>query len=495
MKTFESTEPDVSPGAQFSTHIHPIQSFQWADYSAKPDHSYTYTIIPLYGKPSSLCDGGQVSVSVTTESESGNVHSVFFNRGAIASQEYARRFDNRRPDDPSFGNAAYKWLSRGLLEAFQAFVGRAEGPEFGLFGAIYEFQWPDALKAFKSAKDSGATVRIIYDAIAGDGPGEKNKDAIRDLHMSRYCQARTEGKIMHNKFVVLTKNGKPIAVWTGSTNLTENGIFGHLNCGHVVEEASVAAPYLDYWKKLEEDPESATERDWVATVNPVPPNPWDRDVSPVYSPRRGLEVLQWYAGIAGNSEKALFMTFPFGMHKKFQAVYERADRVLRFALMEKEGNGAGLAQGKIDIARIRGLPNVIVAIGKSIRINSFDRWLKERRALAAGLHVNYVHTKFMLVDPLGDKPVVVTGSANFSESSTNENDENMLVIRNEPRVADIYLGEFMRVYSHYAFREAVADHPGEQWTPSHLVESDTWQEDYFEEGTSRSLRRRYFSGA
>ena len=61
----------------------------------------------------------------------------------------------------------------------------------------------------------------------------------------------------------------------------------------------------------------------------------------------------------------------------------------------------------------------------------------------------------MLVDPLSDKPVVVTGSANFSEASTRTNDENMLVIKNNTRVADIYLGEYMRLYSHYAFREAV----------------------------------------
>jgi phosphatidylserine/phosphatidylglycerophosphate/cardiolipin synthase-like enzyme len=47
---------------------------------------------------------------------------------------------------------------------------------------------------------------------------------------------------------------------------------------------------------------------------------------------------------------------------------------------------------------------------------------------------------------------VVTGSANFSTASTNKNDENMLVIRGNTRVADIYLGEFMRIYNHLSFR-------------------------------------------
>ena len=68
----------------------------------------------------------------------------------------------------------------------------------------------------------------------------------------------------------------------------------------------------------------------------------------------------------------------------------------------------------------------------------------------------------MLADPLSDNPVVVTGSANFSEASTETNDENMLVIEDNKRVADIYLGEYMRLYSHYAFREAVAVFPREE---------------------------------
>lgn len=33
-------------------------------------------------------------------------------------------------------------------------------------------------------------------------------------------------------------------------------------------------------------------------------------------------------------------------------------------------------------------------------------------------------------------------------------DENMLVIRGDEQIADIYFGEFLRLYSHYAFRDA-----------------------------------------
>jgi phosphatidylserine/phosphatidylglycerophosphate/cardiolipin synthase-like enzyme len=65
--------------------------------------------------------------------------------------------------------------------------------------------------------------------------------------------------------------------------------------------------------------------------------------------------------------------------------------------------------------------------------------------------VHWVHTKFMLVDPLGRDPIVISGSANFSDASTNTNEENMLVIRGDQRVADIYFGEFMRSFAHLPF--------------------------------------------
>ena len=45
------------------------------------------------------------------------------------------------------------------------------------------------------------------------------------------------------------------------------------------------------------------------------------------------------------------------------------------------------------------------------------------------------------------RTIVVTGSAHFSEASTRTNDENMLVIKDITRVADLYPGEYMRLYS------------------------------------------------
>ncbi|WP_162846947.1 phospholipase D-like domain-containing protein [Mucilaginibacter gracilis] len=64
----------------------------------------------------------------------------------------------------------------------------------------------------------------------------------------------------------------------------------------------------------------------------------------------------------------------------------------------------------------------------------------------------YIHTKYLLKDPLSEVPVVVTGSANFSKAATDTNDENMIIIKGNRRVADIYFTEFLRLFNHYYFR-------------------------------------------
>jgi len=192
----------------------------------------------------------------------------------------------------------------------------------------------------------------------------------------------------------------------------------------------------------------------------------------------------------------VFITLAFGMNQVLQAVYKQKDDILRVALLEKPGNGAGLKQGRIDIRNIRSLPNVLVAMGNYVTANNFDRWLKEIDRVTAEVNVRWVHTKFLMVDPLGPKPVLITGSANFSDASTDTNDENLVVIKGDKRVADIYFTEFLRIYTHHAFRESLSfkQKPGEEWKPNYLEESPKWQKPYFTKGNEHYLRRLYYMG-
>jgi phosphatidylserine/phosphatidylglycerophosphate/cardiolipin synthase-like enzyme len=241
------------------------------------------------------------------------------------------------------------------------------------------------------------------------------------------------------------------------------------------------------------------------TATPAPPDPWDAVTTVVFSPRGAkLDALDWYARVAGEAQEALLMTFAFGMHKSFKDVYRKDDAILRMALLEKEGNNPNtLEQDKKDIQQIRNRPNVVVAIGNRLVTNAFDRWLSEMSRLSPHVHVYWIHTKYMLTDPLSEMPTVVSGSANFSKASTDTNDENMLVIRGNKRIADIYFGEYIRLYTHYAFREAVKRAMQKEklgkpqdWKPQYLIDDDSWMETYFDakDTSARYARRKYFAG-
>jgi hypothetical protein len=89
------------------------------------------------GTPAALVHGPAVEVTVTTERVDLGTHAIFFNRGAVGSQEYARRFQNLTP--PQGRQAAYDWLSRGLVEGLESFIGQA-GAGDALLGAFFEFK-------------------------------------------------------------------------------------------------------------------------------------------------------------------------------------------------------------------------------------------------------------------------------------------------------------------------------------------------------------------
>ena len=499
-KTFESVEPHPAAGVAYSTHVHPIQGFTWSDFSAKPGYDYTYEVVAMRGTPAAPTDGETVSVDVHTESEAvpGSLHAVHFNRGAAASQEYTRRFGDKRPDD--VGPAAFDWLSRGAAEAIDGFIERATGPGWGLRVGAYEFTEDHVLQALKDAAKRKADVQIRYHA-KNDSTKTGNEKAIAAFKISKICKPRNAVglALSHNKVIVLLKDGNAQAVLTGSPNFSEGGIYGHSNVVHVCEDPAIAGEYLWLWNELAKNERKLDTAPILSARTPLPADPEAVGVTPIFSPREGLSALEWYAERATKANDALFMTFAFGMNDLFQDAYRDGHARLRYALMEQmSGPTKTPAEKKANedkIIALRKLEANKFAIGSQLQDGAFDRWLKETLT-GLNVHVKYLHTKYMLVDPLGPNPLVVSGSANFSGASTTENDENMLIIRGDARVADIYLGEFMRLYRHFAFRDFLSRHPQNaalEEEVSHLDETDTWWTSYF--GTSFASRQReYFAG-
>jgi phosphatidylserine/phosphatidylglycerophosphate/cardiolipin synthase-like enzyme len=524
MRTFKSVYPNPPRGSLVSTHHHPIQDFLWSDFTAKPAHDYVYRVVPVRGKPKKLEYGPPVEVNVQTEVPGHATHSVYFNRGVIGSQAYAREFDNKDPRDLKGAEQkrAYDWLSRGLFEGMRDFLRRATGPAYGLRAAVYEFSYDPIVAEFGAAQKRCKDVQIVYDARVKTSkgkpdPNEAKRVALTEARLKAHglktaagakARTATPSAIAHNKFVVLLKDGDAVAVWTGSTNFTESGIFGQSNVGHVVEDPTVAAAYLAYWKRLHGDPDVPALRGSNNAVNPdlaqgAPPP----GISPIFSPRlhdaQGRTMLNWYAGAMDGAKRIMCFTAAFGVNQVFLAVLKtpaEAKDDLRYLFLEKWGVNAKLAAAtKADLEKNR---HNQVAVGGYLAGDVLHEYLKDRwaieRANPLSHNVRYTHTKYLLVDPLGDDPIVVSGSANFSEASTVTNDENMLVVRGDTRVADIYLGEFMRLWRHYNYRTIVnakadpvtgAEHGYE---PNYLAETSAWTDGFYRKGTLKEQRRLTF---
>lgn len=464
-------------------------------------------------------------------------------RGKLRAQAFLKPEDVPR-------RAAYQWLSRGLEEAMLDFIGKARGPRYTLRAALYELTYLPAVQAFVDALERGADVKVIHHAKRqtrwkfrqernegiktvttrpGRDPVEyKDRYLERTREPDSVCSAanatvarvgvsderhlkaldgmmieRKDATISHNKFVVLLKDGKPIEVWTGSTNFTAGGIFGQLNVGHVVRDPKVARSYHEYWKKLSTDPkkksgrnDGPTEgiRNWTVDrqrdLTGEPPS----GITPVFSPRLTKKMLDWYADRLGAAESSVFVTFAFSIADEIFKKVKSKKRVpagtpfLRYLLLEGRG---GLLKDKVPV--IEKVPQNRIAWGDTLKGGDQEEELIET---LSGLndHVNYLHTKFMLLDPLSDDPLVISGSANFSKASTVNNDGNMLIIRGNKRVADIFLGEFMRLFNHFRFRNEMNSlSPAARRKRSQLVPDDSWTTPYYREGDPLAAERRLFA--
>ncbi|QRM33189.1 phospholipase D-like domain-containing protein [Microvirga sp. VF16] len=506
VKRFRIKDEGLPPGAPVPTSEHPIQTFQWGDYTVKPGVTYQYRVVPVYGKPKllDLDTAAATTVEITTECEEGAEaddhrirHDIFFNRGVAGSQAYVRKFGKTKPDENDPASEPMKWLSRGLFEALTGFIARAAGPDaadYKLRAMLYEFRYPAIGESFKAAATAGADVDIRYEAQSYK---DENEAMIAAVGIEHICTPqKSRAGIRHNKFIVLLHHDVPVAVWTGSTNISAGGLFGHSNVGHAVWDRGIAQRYLDYWEALAAPSVTASRlrtRNQAVEATPALHEwpPADRLLT-LFSPRDEEDpdtttpTLAWFADLLASAQRIACMTFAFNFDPVFQTAVQGESDALSYLIFDKTLDEAR----ETEVRRNR---NTIIAAGAKLEKGDLENFLGE---VLTGFNRNrYIHDKFLLVDPLGDDPIVVTGTANFSEPSQEKNDENMLVIRGDTRVADIYFGEFMRIFDHHYVRYVIAKlKAGGQHDPDagYLKEKTSeWLPSHFEPGP-KEKRRRFF---
>lgn len=470
-------------------------------------------------------------------------------------EQYGRRVWQQfvKPDEVPEGKA-YEWLSRGLGEAMEAFVRRAVRPadapadarRLSLRAAFYELTHQPVIRALIDVLDSGGDVRIVhhakterttslrrdtaaatsvtyedgrdpvtygnYEVDVGRAPDGIAAAALRavgeagcasEAMLAKFESlliSRADTQIQHNKFIILLEDDRPVEVWTGSTNITAGGIFGQSNVGHVVRDPGVAQAFLEYWQMLAQDPPKRGSAgtgfaDWTVGQQPDPTGrPAMGTITPYFSPRTSEALLDWYAEEFGGAQQSVHFTTAFTVASQFlaQAITAPPAGVLRYLLMES--NSGRLRE---PYERMCQIPGNRIAWGDLLGSGELAG-SRELPEMLSGLnqHVNYLHTKYMLVDPLTDDPLIVTGSANFSKASTCDNDENMLVVRGDTRLADIYLTEFMRMFRHFETRNLRHGLDAEaRRGAADLDPTDGWSAPYFDPADPRCLERELFSGS
>ncbi len=525
-KCFRSVEPDPVRAQRFSTVEHPVQDFRWGHYWAEPDTEYRYVVRPLFasgnGDLSNLEAGTDLEVRVRTESEDSGTHSVLFNRGAIVSQAYAEQFGQGDPltqdemsallNDPN--EARTQWLSRGLLEGALSFIAQARDQRFSLHCGFYELTYPPILRALSEAAARGARVEVTFeadhfkrrdDARVETKYGRMNRAAIApfqgqsNLHFKERIHFIS---ITHNKFIVLKENGQPREVWTGSTNITASGFCGQSNTGHIVRDPSVAQVYSDYFDLLARDAQREEMKAFAEQHNPDPDEELPANsITPLFSPRRGSKMLDWYGRRIEEADQTVMLTSAFGVTTRLATYFDNDRDYLRYVLMEQRSRGRG-AQEMVERDR-----DTRVVFGQGLGVTGrmghwrevpgfeLEHWMWREHHFRSSGHVFFIHTKYMGIDVLTDSPLIFTGSANFSPNSLTSNDENMLLISGDTQVADVYVTEFFRLLNHFYFRQ-VANRQAEDGLSDpdirFLRETDDWVAGHFRDENYRSKRRELF---
>ncbi|MBO9101224.1 MULTISPECIES: phospholipase D-like domain-containing protein [unclassified Rhizobium] len=525
LKIFSALFPDgVRPRPdhkvpRFPTNEHPIQSFLWSDYAASAGTRYEFEISAMFGKPGALEARYVVTVDITTEHEDDGKHGIWFNRGAIASQAFAEQFGNKALTDDEYNDPANKevaYLSRGLLEACIAYIRETPAGD-ALRVAAYEFTFARIADELKAALDRGVDVRIVYHdtkvnnktADAAQLPEQKDGTQVRFR--------RTKTKIPHNKFIVRLESGTtPVAVWSGSTNFTPSGFLGQTNVGHKVTDPHVATTYLNYWQGLTADPDDDHATASAVALTPNPKALVDPGVTMVFSPRTSARMLSWYGARIADAKTSSMFTGAFSVDEKILTPMAAPGSSMRFILLERPPTkaieqaqhdnpadlqfsfGAILGKESVKVQKRPGHDAEGDVIKKFAPIPNFkiESWfLDEELARQSGDgFIFFIHTKFLLVDALSDDPLVCTGSANFSANSLTANDENMLLIRGDTRVADIYLTEFDRIFRHFYSRDVInrIEAAGGDAHVGTLDPTGHWIAPYYAETSAKRHKREMF---
>lgn len=271
----------------------------------------------------------------------------------------------------------------GMDDHFLALVRRAEST---VDAAFYELELPAAVEALLDRHYEGVQVRLVTDSRYA------NREAVKQCidHGIPVTFDRRE-PYMHNKFCVVDGRW----VWTGSANITENGMYRNDNNALLFDSPALAENYAAEFQEMCDGLFGA--RSPRATPHPTL-TIGGMPVRCYFAPEDGVRAVI-ISEIEAAGERIDFMAFSFTSAEIAEAMARRME--------------AGV--------QVRGLFETRNAGSQYSR----DDYLAgEGAAIYLDTNPQSMHNKVIIIDD----DTVITGSYNFSESAEKRNDENVLIL-------------------------------------------------------------------
>ena len=462
----------VAPGGIASTQS-PFRRCIWTDHSVVDTDNVSYRVTAMKNGPNGTftLDPGSVTAwtpAVVATGDMGDGLQAYFNRGTLMSQVVSHFVKDDTSDtalrnfvkslsDPT--NQARRYLSGDALHEILLFLHDADLRGSQIHAAIYEMNDEELVGGLKPFGNRGhvllgngtATKPNIAVELSGAGLEVKHRDL---------SNAGRSSPSVHNKFVVESdSHGNAIRVLTGSTNWTTTGLCTQLNNVLIIENAVIAKRYLDQWGKLVAAGNAMPAALKASNSNPTT----DGDLTLYFAATNGEAEFKPVLDLIKNAKSgAVFLMFMPGQSPLLEALLGRAqqnDIYVRgvVSTMMPSKNGDIVSVGG-QVVKSGSPPQEFhddVQLPHGVSAQNEPSWadieFSVQQIHNAGMQA-IVHSKVIVVDPFSDNCAVITGSHNFSASASEKNDENLVIIRGNKKLAQAYALHINGVYDHYAWR-------------------------------------------
>ncbi len=499
-------EGPVQPAGVTSAQS-PIRRCIWTDHNAVATDAVSYRVTAMKDTGNGTFAPDAASASEWTEplvtsGDAGGGVEAYFNRGTLMSQIVSRFVKGdvtpkslhqflANLQEPGF--AARQYLAGEARHEILLFLREADRRGSAIHAAIYEMndrELVEALKPFGSRGhvligNGSATKPWVAQELTEAGLEVKHRD------LSHHGKSSPS---VHNKFVVESDAAGTIAsrVLTGSTNWTTSGLCTQLNNVLIVEDMAIAARFFDQWGKL-----AAAGDDMPASLKASNSTPTSaNNISVYFAASNGeAEFKPVLDLIAKAREGILFLMFTPGQSPLLKALLDRVQKndiyvrgVVSNVTTSKNGGEIGSVGGQVVKS---GAPAQAfhhdVELPSGVGEGDRPSWAETEFSVSEikGAHLMaIVHSKTIVIDPFSENCAVITGSHNFSDSASAKNDENLVIIRGNSRLARAYALHINGVYDHYSWRAFLASggnanqiyKPLDAWKPggSRAQELDFW---------------------